>query len=298
MRRALIACLLLVCLAPLGCDGRAERQIADLTAKVEKLQGERDALESDRAALEGQIEGLKTARDALVETKGKLKDQTKRADELEHMRAEQAKKLQALEGKVAELTKRAERSKPPAPVTDVAQVRERLQKMATALFQRGDYETAYLAGLSARQCGAQSPELLYQLAFCRAQTDEFEDAAALYRESLSLMQKVPSAYRRLELKCMNNLGVALWELNHIQEAAETFRQIIAKDETYAPAYFNLGLIVAKELNDPEEAVRAFRGHITHGGKRAVSARDWLKKLQDAQGEKSVPAGQTGATTGK
>jgi len=66
-----------------------------------------------------------------------------------------------------------------------------------------------------------------------------------------------------------NLGITLFNSNHLQQAADAFKQSIASNANYAESYFQLGMSlvgIGDEAMTPE-AVEAFKKYISLGGKK-------------------------------
>jgi tetratricopeptide (TPR) repeat protein len=117
------------------------------------------------------------------------------------------------------------------------------------------------------------------MAYCEAAFGQDARAAEHYAACREALQAGPTANGQLLKKCLLNHGVALSRLGKREQAAELYREGIALDESYAPPYFNLGLLYAEQPDKHEEAIEALRKHIAYGGERSVSARNLIRDLQ-------------------
>lgn len=160
----------------------------------------------------------------------------------------------------------------------VAEARQRLDDLGAVLFERGELNIALAVSQSAFELGANSPQVLYRIAYCKAAAGQYEFAAEWYERVLAALGAGPGKDDELLRKCLNNYGVTQQRLGKPDKAAEFYQRALALDQAYAPAYFNLGLIYANELNRPADAVEAFRKHVIYGGTRSVTARAMIQKL--------------------
>ncbi len=59
------------------------------------------------------------------------------------------------------------------------------------------------------------------------------------------------------IMALMQLGTCYFEKNQNEQSLEIFKQLIAIEPNYAPAYFNLGLLYKYRLKKPEAAKKAF-----------------------------------------
>ncbi len=272
-----------------GCGGEADEQVVQLPSetgqwqvKYESLVNRNEETYQQLAALKADNERLQKECEAL---EGRLEVQQE-AEVLKQELTRQRQRVKELEAALAQ-ARGDEGGQVPLPEDlrlSMARARERLEQLGAVLFQREKYSTAHAVILSALQVGSESPQTYYQLAFCEAVAGSYDTAAERYRQALEALEAGPEQDRELLKKCLNNYGIAMMKLGDAEKAAELYQKAIALDDAYAPAYFNLGLVYANELNRPEDAVEALRKHIIHGGRRGVSARDTMRRLQASAAE--------------
>ncbi len=284
--------LALLCVALPACDRGQEEEMTRLQGQVEDLQAERETLTAERDSLRKELGDVQEQRDELTRHRDALKTDAERAAELEDKLAREEENARGLAKEVSDLKEQiAQREQKPEPEPDapaelpVAKVRDRLLQLGADLFGRGNYNAAHAVLLSARQLGAEAPLVLYRLAYCEAYFREFEAAAEHYQACRGLLEATPGADAELLKKCLNNHGVVLSQLKQPEDAVATYNRVIALDDSYAPAYFNLGLLYARQLSNDEEAIEAFRKHVAHGGQQSVSALNWIRKLQQPPEER-------------
>jgi tetratricopeptide (TPR) repeat protein len=261
---AFVACAVFL----VGCGKEAEERAARAEAEARALQAERQALTERNEQLDRDIEAVQAERDAL---KARLAS------------AEPAKHLPQ---QAAPPPAPTERPKPAggeagalaADRQGVAEARQRLDDLGAVLFERGELNIALAVSQSAFELGADSPQVLYRIAYCKAAAGQYESAAEWYERVLAALGAGPGKDDELVKKCLNNYGVTQQRLGKPGKAAELYQRALALDQAYAPAYFNLGLIYANELNRPADAVEAFRKHVIYGGTRSVTARAMIQKL--------------------
>ncbi len=272
-----------------GCGGEADDQVVQLPSEAEQWQKKYESLVSRNEETYQQLVALKADNARLQKEcealKGRLVMQQE-AEELKQELTRQRQRVTELEAALAQA--RGDDASEAAPLEELrlstARARERLEQLGAVLFQREKYSTANAVILSALQVGSESPQTYYQLAFCEAMAGSYDTAAERYRQALEALEAEPEQDRELLKKCLNNYGIAMVKLGDAEKAAELYQKAIELDDAYAPAYFNLGLVYANELNRPEDAVEAMRKHIIHGGRRGVSARDIMRRLQASAAE--------------
>lgn len=283
-----VALLVLLWCVP-GCDRGQQEQLAQLRAELEEQRTRNESLVGRAEDLLGEIASLEEHRDGLAAEKDALSGRLAEAEEAGELQTE---RLEALEQQLARLRKDQPdggEADGPAALEDLQQrtdlTRRRMEQLAALLFARGDLNVARSVALSSFQLGSDVPQTLYQIAFCEAAAGDYEAAADWYRRTLNALDAAPDD--ELRKKALNNYGVVLAELAEHQKAAEAYRGALAIDAAYAPAHFNLGLLYANELDQPEEAVEAFQKHIVNGGTRGVSARSLILKLQTAEEKRAA-----------
>jgi len=77
------------------------------------------------------------------------------------------------------------------------------------------------------------------------QAQQWAQAAECYREVLGSFPRVSPAW--------NNLGIALNRLQRLDEAKAAFEQAAGMDPNNADAHANLGILLARDMNRPQEA---------------------------------------------
>ena len=68
----------------------------------------------------------------------------------------------------------------------------------------------------------------------------------------------------------------------MQAAEDHLLKAVAVSDSFTEAYFNLGLLYARHLHRPDDAIDALRKHITRGGARGIAARTLILKLQKGE----------------
>ena len=283
-------CLLLalVCLAN-SCDGKPEERAAQPAAEESEWQRKYEDLVNENEVVYRQLNVLKAENEELRTERERLREQLKDLDQLATLRgrlAEKTQRAQQLEREVARLREGEEARPEPKPVEPsenlalaVQRGRQRLEELGAVLLDRRQYGTAHAIILSALQLGSETPRTFFQLGVCQAADGRFDQAAARYEQALQALQKQPDRDDDLLRNCLINYAAARLQLGQPQEAMPLCLRAIELDETFAPAYFNLGLAYADLPDRRQEAVEAFRKHIIHGGARSVSARELIAELQ-------------------
>jgi tetratricopeptide (TPR) repeat protein len=262
-----------------GCDGakEARAQVEQLSGELKALRGQLNALSEETEALKGELRQVKAQNDDLRTQRDGLQ---KRVDELS-------------------AAARPAPSPPPTPAQPPAasdanagtlgDARERVENLASAVFERGQYDVARSLAMTAVQLGSKRPEIHFQIAYGAAETGAYADAAKEYERAVAALQDDPKADRELLKKCLNNWGAAAAHLGNVQDAERLYQRVLALDPGYLPASFNLGLLYAGQPERSADAVRVLQDYIVRGGSRGASARELILKVQSPQ-EAPAPAG--------
>ena len=106
----------------------------------------------------------------------------------------------------------------------------------------------------------------FHLGTALAETGQWEEAAATYREALTLPRlTVPELAHQ-------NLGLALYHLKRYPEAESSLRFALRLEPKLQAAYYNLGLVLTATERKEEQLRRARREHAPRQpqpGRRAV-----------------------------
>jgi len=262
-----------------GCDSRAEQESADLQREVTRLRTESESLAQDKAALEAEVASLRQENQRLAAEHSELELQLP-----QHGQAERRTQLAVPALLETERHGQGPHTEPPqtAPAEQLNQraapARQRLEELSALLFERGDWGMALALAQTAFDLGAQNPEVIYRIAWCKAAVGQYEAAAEWYERVLGVLQADTGKNEDLLKKCLNNYGVTQQRIGKPDRAAELYRQAVALDGAYAPPHFNLGLVYANDLNRRADAVDAFRKHVIYGGSRSVTAREMIERL--------------------
>lgn len=284
----------LACLAA-GCGGEGGKSAAELRAKLEKSEEQRQSLETQNKQLLEKVTAAIRERDHFEADRDRLRAElaSQARDKLRAELAAQEERVRQLEAELEQLRRGDLRSlapvaaAPPGDSAAVASARERLEQLGALLFNRNEFSTAYAVALSAYELGAARPETIHRIAYCKAAAGDYDAAAEWYERTLGALAEQTPADEELHKKCLSNYAAARMKLDEPEEAAELCRRALELDEKYAPAYFNLGLLYAEELDRPEEAIEALRKHVVYGGTRGFAARALILKLQTAAEEESA-----------
>jgi tetratricopeptide (TPR) repeat protein len=282
----LAACLTALFLALLAaaCDGRDKAALAALRATHEQTLADARALQGKHEALSAEHELVQKAKASLADENERLKKET--------LALQAANK--ALEEKTVALQ---QRQPPPEtgqpglsnvpPGDDRARkARDQLVNLAGGMIHQDQYGAARAVLRIATDLGPELALADYQSGVCEGALGNHEEARNLYERALAALEQQPDD--RLAVRCLTNYAATLTRLSEPAKAEEAYTKALAIDETYAPAYFNLGLLYARNLNRPQEAIEAFRKHIVHGGERGVTARELIRQLQAAQPKEASP----------
>ncbi len=265
--------VLFFCLTLPACDGGTKETIAQLEQEVNQWRAKYESLAESTDELQEEINELQAEKDELQEKAGRVEGLTEGLDEKSNRVEELEQSVSDLQAQVENLKEAGQAS--PLPVE---RVRDRLTVLGADLFQLGNYNAALPVLASAHDLGKNAPDLLYRMAYCQAEFGETRQAADYYRQCYEALQKQEQPDAALLTKCLSNWGVVLAASGQFEKAVEKYTEAIQADETFAPAYFNLGLIYADKLQQPEKAVEAFRKHVAHGGDRLVSAKRQIESL--------------------
>jgi tetratricopeptide (TPR) repeat protein len=186
--------------------------------------------------------------------------------------------VRKLESDLAELRAARQAAEEASGDRQVRDAAEKLGDLAAVLFGRGEYPVARSVGLTAVELGAQTPLLFYQLGYCEAVRGDNEAACKAYGAAVDALNDQAPGDNDLLVKALNNWGAAAASAGRPAEAEKLYLRALAVDRTYTPTWFNLGLLCAGDPARKEEAVEAFRKHITHGGARSATARRKLREL--------------------
>jgi len=269
-----------------GCGKKDKQEAAKLRAELAELQASSESLAGQLSKSEEELAALKEQDRRVTAERDALNSKVGAADEAEKLKkdlATQKERVQELQEQLAGL----QQGRPlAAPIGKDQQLqtnkaRKRLEELGALLFERGETGTALIALESVRDLGSDDAELLYRIAYCQAAAGQPDAAAASYQRALGALESKPGRDSDLLKKCLTNYGVTESRLGKPEQAVEAYKKALALDEKYTPAYFNLGLLYARELNRPADAIEALRKHIIYGGTRATSARDLIVTLQAA-----------------
>ena len=170
---------------------------------------------------------------------------------------------------------------------------QRLLDSGQWAFSAGRYAEARQVFTAAADLGAGGPALLFRIGYCCGELDDDEQASAWYATAAVAAVAIkddPEADERsrrvavaLLPKIYSNHGATMVALGKPQEALELYQQSLQANEKYAPAHFNLGRLYAEHLDDPAKAIQHYRRHVALGGRRGISARAAIVKLQEQAG---------------
>ncbi len=280
-RHALFTAFLLAALLVCGCDGRMEQQLSEVRAQAEALSEKHDQAVAEKKELRSELETLRALNETLRSDIEELQERAKSLDEVQSKLTGSQRRVAELEEKLAETAEEravpAEKS--PEDEAGLQKVKARLELLGADLFRRHEYGAARAALLSARELGSDSPAAAFRLAYCETALGKLEEALENYQACRAILDSALESDEELLKKCLVNQGVALAKLGRFQEAAELYEKALSVDPQYSPAHFNLGLLYAGELGEPEQAVESFRKHIANGGGRSVSARKMIREIQ-------------------
>ena len=170
-------------------------------------------------------------------------------------------------------------------------LRERLETLGRIVYDDGDLKLAMAILGLAIDAGSRSSETTYQLGRCLAGVANYEGAIERYESALAALRADPEADEALLKSCLINCGVAYQRLDRTDDAERAYLEALKLDPTCAPAHYNLGLLYAKELAKPEQAIEALRQHVVHGGNRGISARHLIEQLQQQSNAPASPTGE-------
>jgi len=272
-----------------------KQKYESLAATVEQQRIEIKALKEENDDLSRRTLALAEE----LERCGKQVASATEAERLEKELLQQQRLAEELREKVKELSAHQGASEPGGRVealeAELRALKDRGRRTAKGLervgheaFRAGDYQVALPMLMAAAEWGEESPQTLFEIAFCLGQAGDLEGAESRYAAVIEKAKEDASANAELLKKAYVNRGAALARLKKPQEALDNYRKAIELDERYAPVYFNLGLLYQGQLNDAESAIEAFRRHIALGGSRTTAARNAIVALQSSPPDGSEP----------
>ncbi|MGB7413435.1 MAG: tetratricopeptide repeat protein [Thermosynechococcaceae cyanobacterium] len=126
-------------------------------------------------------------------------------------------------------------------------------KQARRAFKEGRYAEAEVLWRNVLKDQPNSAEAFYQLGFSLHLQEEIGSAIAAYRKAIALKPDYDAPHM--------NLGLALIELQQLDEAAKSFEQVLTLPDqpetpasTHALAHYNLA-IIQKRQEQPEQALQ-------------------------------------------
>lgn len=258
-----------------------DQKLEELSEKSEQLSAQIESLQKNQEAGGDARERAAKLEQKLEQAQQRIRELQEKVDEVssgpEPAGQEEAKKLRQ------QLTAEREEKK---------EVAERLERTGRSAFESGDYEQALPLLHSAHALGRESPELLYRLGCCFARTSGLQDADKCYAAAVAKMQSNPDVYADLLAKALTNRGVVQVKMGQADRAITLYERATELAPEYAPPYFNLGLLYARQEGNQQSAIEAFRNHIKYGGSRTMAARNQILDLQSAE-EPSSDAGPPG-----
>jgi tetratricopeptide (TPR) repeat protein len=298
MRSILLFLALSLCLPMTACDGEGPDE-GDLQAQNLELQAKRREMQAD---LEESKERIEKMAERLRDQQQKRRTLQQKTEELEQSLLEQLdetrRKLEKSQERVEELEAMQEPDETEAeqaedsldPAEQVKELNARMQAAARNLSLLGatlmrdeQFEGARLALLTARQLGADAPIVHYHLAAASAELEKWENARDSYARVIEALQQaereLSTAEQHMLKAALLNSGVALEHLDKYGKAAENYVSALEHDREYAPAYYNLGVLYARKLDDREKAITLLRKHSVLNGRRSASAMDLIEELQ-------------------
>jgi Flp pilus assembly protein TadD len=181
-----------------------------------------------------------------------------------------------------------------------------------AALAAGDNEAAILSFTEVLAQAPNCAECYYNIGLANANLRQFDDAVAAFQQSIELdpmsvdgfngLASVYNAQRRFDLaaeasaratelagtggtgsdvsaNAIYNQGVIFWNNNQFAEAKTQFENAIAADETYADAYYQLGMS-SLNLGEIAEALAAFQGYleVAPDGPRVAEVQGFVVQL--------------------
>lgn len=87
------------------------------------------------------------------------------------------------------------------------------------------------------------------------------------------------------------LGIAAWKREKYDRAVSWLRKAIEIDPDQPDAYYNLGILYEDALDQPEQALMAYRLYLDKGGEQTIRIQTWIDRLNRegvAEGEGRIP----------
>ncbi len=237
-----------------------QKEAKHLRTKNKKLQQQATARAEDISSLQNKVDALQ---DEVRQHKTKYEKVRGRLHKLEE------KNDTRISAKVDTLS------------AQVQNLSEALKRSARHLMASSQFQDAAAALKPLSQVHPNDPWVLYRLAYCRGQLGANAAAAKIYDKAIRTAQKQSTQYADLLPRLYNNYGVLLMKQDRARQALKWYQKATKADSSYAPAYYNLGKLHMEHLVAPDKAIEAFRQHIAAGGNRAHSARQTIKRLQEA-----------------
>jgi tetratricopeptide (TPR) repeat protein len=258
-------------------------QVAELEEQLDQARQKRRELEDEAEELERDLlEDLRKTREELATSQERLEELEAGMEAPEPAVAEEPDEEEAEEPEEPEQTEN-EAEKLRETMDDAAR---RLALLGGGLLAEGEHEPARIALLISRQLGADAPIVYYHLAAASAELQKWEAAEANYAVVVEQLHKakdnLSGAEKNMLKAALLNAGVALEHLEDYTEAAENYVAALELDADYAPAYYNLGRLYARKLDDREKAITLLRKHVVLEGRRSDSALDLIEELQNPE----------------
>jgi tetratricopeptide (TPR) repeat protein len=182
------------------------------------------------------------------------------------------------------------------------------------LAQQGKYDEAVVSYKKALGLDPSQAYILANMADALAKLDKNEDALAAYEKAVALQPGDSALYTNMGVvlgklgktaesqeafkkaaalspgsaaQNLYNLGATLVNSGKAAEAAEAFRQALKADESYAEAWYQLGICLSGNQATMPEAIRALERYIKIGQKQdeVEVAKQLITALQSQVGKK-------------
>ncbi len=292
-----------------GCGGEDDPSaLEEETAEAAAWRLKYESLVRDNEQVYQEIDDLKTRNSELVDQKAAIEEELRQAlgskqerasaEELQRLIAERDARIADLDAELraagvvlADVRRELDGLKALKAAADGAS--QRLLDSGQWAFSAGRYAEARQVFTAAADLGAGGPALLFRIGYCCGELDDDEQASAWYATAAVAAVAIkddPEADERsrrvavaLLPKIYSNHGATMVALGKPQEALELYQQSLQANEKYAPAHFNLGRLYAEHLDDPAKAIQHYRRHVALGGRRGISARAAIVKLQEQAG---------------
>jgi predicted AlkP superfamily phosphohydrolase/phosphomutase/tetratricopeptide (TPR) repeat protein len=235
--------LLIDCLLPLRQIGRRRVAIEELARRIDQYQIEAKA---DLSRREAQRESENSAPENAPEENRRTRFQERRLRELAHGRPLLLEWLlvtqELLESKRGAARQRLEQL---AVADQDAPGRGKLQRLANALVELGDFEAAQTFLEQALTADTDNPAIHAQLAEIHFKAKRFEATIAAATESLSLLYFQPGVHALL--------GRALIEQKMFAAAEQELRVAVSQSPRNLVAHEALAKLYREQLNRPDDA---------------------------------------------